>query len=110
MRLRSHPNRHCLLVLVIFVAFGLNAVATADPMAASKVRTITIRPPSSGESVHTITINPDPNASAPRLLPAPDSDPDRHFVHTIRVPSQSMPELSIDGDRGGVTPLPGELR
>jgi hypothetical protein len=57
-----------------------------------------------------VTIKPDNDASAPRQLPAPDSDPDRHFVHTIRVPSQSMPGLSIDGDRGAVTPLPGELR
>lgn len=46
MRLRSHPNQHSLLVLVMFEAFGLNSVANADPMAANKIRTIAIRPQS----------------------------------------------------------------
>ena len=46
MWLRSHPNRHWLLVLVLFEAFGLRSVATADPMVPAKVQTIPIRPQS----------------------------------------------------------------
>ena len=46
MRLRSRPNQHCVLVLVMFEALGLISVAKADPMAATKVRTIAIRPQS----------------------------------------------------------------
>jgi hypothetical protein len=46
MWLRSHLNQHGLLVLVMFEAFGLNSVANADPMATTKIRTITIRPQS----------------------------------------------------------------
>jgi hypothetical protein len=148
MRLRVHPNRHWLLVLVLFEAFGLRSIATAEPVAPAKVRTITIRPPSADDhseplaspddaskvhspairtvrprsaedngdasgqlpaaadpghaasaadlhAVRTITIKPDRDAYpayAPGTLPAPNSDPDRQSTHTIRDPSQFMPE------------------
>ena len=146
MRLRSHPNQHCVLVLVMFEALGLISVAKADPMAATKIRTIAIRPqsaedrgdalasatnakvhsptilnvrPQSAEensgaralsftqdpghaasgadphAVHSITIRPDHDAYpayAPLALPGPSGDLDRQFNHTIRDPSQFVPE------------------
>jgi hypothetical protein len=141
MRLRSHPNRHGLLVLVMFEAFGLTSVAKADPTAATKIRTIAIRPQSAEDhgdplasptnapkvrpsttlndrdasgrplsatqdlghvpsgadfhAVHSITIRPDHDAYpayAPLALPGPNSNLDRQFNHTIRDPSQFVPE------------------
>jgi hypothetical protein len=149
MRLRSHPNQHCVLVLVMFEALGLISVAKADPLAATKIRTIAIRPqsaedhgdplasatnaptvhssttlnvrPRSAEenrdasgrplsvtqdlghamsgadphAVHSITIRPDHDAYpayAPLALPGPTGDLDRQFNHTIRDPSQFVPE------------------
>jgi hypothetical protein len=46
-------------------------------------------------AVRTITIRPDRDAYpayAPGTLPAPNSDPDRQSTHTIRDPSQFVPE------------------
>ena len=141
MRLRSHPNQLGLLVLVMFEAFGLTSAAKADPMAATKIRTIAIRPQSAEDhgdplasptgtpkvhsstilndrdasgrqlsdtqdlgyatpgadphAVHSITIRPDHDAYtayAPLALPGPNSNLDRQFNHTIRDPSQFVPE------------------
>ena len=44
-----HPNRHWLLVLVLFEAFGLRSVAMADPIVPAKVQTIPIRPQSAAD-------------------------------------------------------------
>jgi hypothetical protein len=134
MRPMSRPNRQCLLALFIFEMVGLTAVAMADPVVPSKIRTIRVGPGSAedhghpsalstkGLKFHTLTVRPrfpgenrDPSgrelSAAPppgnaasdadfhavptmpiRPNPAPTGDPDRHRVHTIRVPAQSAPQ------------------
>jgi hypothetical protein len=127
----------------MFEALGLISVAKADPMAATKIRTIAIRPQSAEDhgdplasptrtptpkvhsstilndrdasgrqlsatqdlgyatpgadphAVRSITIRPDHDAYpayAPLALPGPNSNLDRQFNHTIRDPSQFVPE------------------
>jgi hypothetical protein len=108
MWLRSHLNQHGLLVLVMFEAFGLNSVANADPMATTKIRTITIRPqsaedhgdplasPTNAPNVRSSTIlndrprSPGENRdasgrllSAPQDQAAPGADP--HAVRSITI-------------------------
>ena len=46
MRPTSCSKRHCLLILVLFETVALTATAMAEPMAPSKVRTITVHPQS----------------------------------------------------------------
>jgi hypothetical protein len=46
MRPTSHSKRHCLLVLVLLETVALTATAMAEPMAPSRVRTITVHPQS----------------------------------------------------------------
>jgi hypothetical protein len=46
MRPTSCSKRHCLLILVLFETVALTAIAMAEPMAPSRVRTITVHPQS----------------------------------------------------------------
>jgi hypothetical protein len=94
-RLRVHPNRHWLLVLILFEAFALTSVATADPIEPAKVRTIPIRPqsaadhgepPASPSDAAKVPSDRDAElASASRPLAAPNGDPNRHAVRTITI-------------------------
>jgi hypothetical protein len=66
----SCSTKNCLLVLVMFETVALTALAMAEPMPPSKVRTITIRPqsaedhgepstsPTSSSEVHTVKVRP----------------------------------------------------
>ena len=98
MRLRSHPNQHCVLVLVMFEALGLISVAKADPMAATKIRTIAIRPQSAED-------HGDPSAS-------PTNSPKVHSSTILNVRPRSAEEnrdasgrpLSFAQDPGHATP------
>ena len=102
MRLRSYPSQHCVLVLVMFEALGLISVAKADPIAATKIRTIAIRPqsaedhgdplasPTGTPKVHSSTILNDRDASGRQLsdtqdlgYATPGADP--HAVHSITI-------------------------
>ena len=102
MRLRFYPSQHCVLVLVMFEALGLISVAKADPMAATKIRTIAIRPQSAEDhgdplasptripKVHSSTILNDRDASGRQLsatqdlgYATPGADP--HAVRSITI-------------------------
>ena len=109
MRLSSHPNQHGLLFLVMFEVFGLNSVANADPIAATKIRTITIRPqsaedhgdplasPTNAPNVRSSTLNvrprsPEENRDASGRLPSTTQDlgqatpgADAHAVRSITI-------------------------
>jgi hypothetical protein len=68
MRLRSHPIQHSLLVLVMFEAFGLISVANADPMAATKIRTIAIRPQSTEDHGDPLASSTNAMVHSPTIL------------------------------------------
>jgi hypothetical protein len=107
---------HCLLILVIFETVGLTATAMAEPIAPSKIRTITIRPqstedhgeppasPASSSKVHTLKVRPrlsgeSSDASGRQLTGEQNpgnaaSDADNHKVRTFSV--RPSPDATSD--------------
>jgi hypothetical protein len=124
----SWSTKHCLLILVMFETLGLTATAMAEPMAPSKVRTITIRPqsaeedgkppasPTSSSEVRTMIVRPrlseeSRDGSSPQLTG--EQNPgnavpgvDHHKIRTFQV--RPGPDATSDSYRHLVpaTPVP----
>jgi hypothetical protein len=117
---RANPQR--LLAVVIFAAAGCSAIATAEPVAPAKIRTITVGPPATVDNqdmlpspgkppkYHVLKVrtrSSEEQRDAPgRALSATQdhstamSDADRHVVHTVPIKPNS--DVTDDPDRHAV--------
>ena len=77
METEFRANQRRLLAVVIFAAAGCSAIATAEPVAPAKIRTITVGPPSAVDNQGML---PSPVKSQENMLPSPGKSPKYHVI------------------------------